>query len=103
MIEKCKYYSGSQSACSLMIDDMVPVAVSSNGVISAYNDWGYLMDNPNSLYTYFNEQILKKYPEIRGTIFMPLSSPKYIPTDEIFSNELPKRSIFNKKITDSSS
>ena len=27
-----------------------------------------------------------------------IAKPKYIPTDEIFSNELPKRSIFNKKV-----
>ncbi len=91
MIEKCKYFCDSQSVCSLMIDDMVPVAVSCNGDISAQNDWGYLMDAPDSLYTYFNDQILKKYPEVKGTIFMPLSSPNYIPTDKgykVFINQV---------------
>ena len=91
MIEKCKYYSGSQTACALMIDDLVPVAVSSKGDVAAYNDWGYLMDTPNSLYSYFKEQIIKKYPEIKGTVFLPLSSQNHIPTDKgykIFKNQV---------------
>jgi hypothetical protein len=91
MIEKCKYYADSQTACSLMIDDLVPVAVSSNGTISASNDWGFLMDGSNSLYSYFNDQILNKYPEIKGSVFLPLSSQNYIPVDKgykIYKNQV---------------
>jgi hypothetical protein len=105
MIEKCTYYSDCQTACSLMIDDMVPVAVSSNDLIAAYNDWGYLMDGPNSLFSYFNDQILKKYPEIKGTVFLPLSSPENIPTDKgykIFTNKVegPEFLSFINRISD---
>lgn len=52
-ITKCLYYNNNQTACSLMIDDIVPVAVSHDGRISPWNDWGYLMDDEASLYNYF--------------------------------------------------
>lgn len=82
MIEKCKYYNNAKSASSLMIDDLVPAAVSNDGNVSPKNDWGFLMDKESSLYKYFQNQILNKYPEIKGTIFLPLTSQEYIPIDK---------------------
>ena len=74
MIDKCRWFDGHQTACSLMIDDLVPAAVSLGGTIEAANDWGYMMDKPNSLYQYLDHWLFKKYPEISGTIFLPLES-----------------------------
>jgi len=78
-IEKCRYFNDSQTACSLMIDDLVPVAVSMDGIVNSNNDWGYLMDKAGGLYDYFNMHIIKKYPELKGTFFMPLNSMNFIP------------------------
>ena len=79
MISKCKYYNNHQSACTLMIDDLVPAAISpfSNEKITAKFDWGFLMDSDDSLYKYFDDNLLKKYPEIKGTFFLPITSHKY--------------------------
>lgn len=95
MIEKCKYYNNAQTACSLMIDDLVPAAVSIDGNLGAHNDWGYLMNERNSLYSYFQTKILSKYPEIKGTIFLPLSSQDYIPIHNGYS--VSKRNVDDSK------
>lgn len=94
MIEKCKYYNDAHSASSLMIDDLVPVSVSIDGKVTDRNDWGFLMDNEGSLYEYFQTHLLNKYPEIKGTVFLPLSSQDFIPTDKGYN-------IFKRNVDDS--
>ena len=86
MFEKCKYYNNHNTSCSLMIDDIVPVAVCpiNDKVINTKNDWGYLMNDTNSLYSYFKENILLKFPKIKGTFFIPISSYKYIKSNDKF-------------------
>lgn len=81
-IEICKYYNDHQTACSIMIDDLVPAAITNNGFANAGNDWGFLLDEPGSLYHYFDKYLLQKFPEIKGTFFLPLSSQNYIPLDK---------------------
>lgn len=91
MINKCKYFNNHHTACCLMIDDLVPVIVSIDGIFGPNNDWGYLMDHSNSVYSYFNDFVLKKYPEIRGTIFFPIESYLNLSVDKgytIMSSEL---------------
>lgn len=78
MIEKCKYFNDSVSACSLMIDDLVPAYVKKESVFSPDGDWGYLAYSEKSLYKYFERFVIEKFPEIKGTIFLPLSSENYI-------------------------
>lgn len=77
-IEKCKYFNDHQTACCLMIDDLVPVAVSKDGKIGPGNDWGYLKDGKDSQYNFLDEKLFSRYPEIRGTIFMPLAVHKHM-------------------------
>ncbi len=79
LLEKCRWFDGRQAPCCLMLDDLVPAAVSLDGTLGPHNDWGYLMDGPDSLYAFFKERLLDKYPEIRGTIFMPLAAQHSIP------------------------
>lgn len=78
MIQKARYYNNAQTVVTLMIDDFVPAAVTTDGVIKPSNDWGYGYDNENSLYNYLEETLLKKFPEIKGTFFIPLKSHHYI-------------------------
>ena len=78
IVEKCKYFNDAQTACSLMIDDLVPVAVGIDDDFGPQNDWGYLMDEENSLYNYFDKNLIKKYPEIRGSIFLPIDSHNHV-------------------------
>lgn len=73
-VEKCRYHNDHQSACCLMIDDLVPVAVSRDGKIGPGNDWGYLKDGKDSQYQFLEENLFSKYPQIKGTIFLPLAS-----------------------------
>lgn len=70
-MKKCKYYNNHQTACSLMIDDLVPAAISINNVFGPHNDWGYFKKSDQSLYNYLDKKLFSKYPEIRGTIFLP--------------------------------
>jgi hypothetical protein len=69
LINKCHYYNNAQTACTLMIDDLAQVAVTSNGTYFAGNDWGYGLDSENSIWKYFERNLLDRYPEIKGTFF----------------------------------
>lgn len=79
LVEKCLYFNNHQTTCSLMIDDLVPVAISEDGTIGPHNDWGYMIDKEGSLHNYFDRYFLQKYPEIRGTIFLPIDSHNHLP------------------------
>lgn len=78
IVEKCKYFNDAQTACSLMIDDLVPVAVGIDDNFGPQNDWGYFMNKENSLYNYFDKNLIKKFPEIRGSIFLPIDSHNHV-------------------------
>ena len=78
MINKCRYFNDHQSAACLMVDDLVPALVSRDGKTSARDDWGYLRNSDESLYAYLSKWLFDKYPEIRGTVFLPLDSHNYI-------------------------
>ena len=52
-----------------MIDDLAGIAVTHNGILKPANDWGYGLDSKDSLWNYFERNLLDKYPEIKGTIF----------------------------------
>jgi hypothetical protein len=79
-----------------MIDDLVPVAVTRNGKLGPHNDWGYLMDQPNSLFSYFQRFLLSKFPEIKGTFFVPLESQYSISEENgyaVFKKDIDKEFI----------
>jgi hypothetical protein len=89
MIEKCKWHSNSKTSCSLMIDDIVPVAISNSEYVGPENDWGYLKDSEKSLYTYLKQYLFDKYPEIRGTVFLPIQEQNNILANgyQVFKSE----------------
>ena len=75
-IKKCKYYNNAQTASTLMIDDLSFLAVTKDGVLKPWNDWGFGLDKKNSLYRYFYDNLLIKYPEIKGTFFYATKTHK---------------------------
>lgn len=95
-LDKCKWFDNHQTACCLMIDDLAPLVVSKDGKIGPYNDWGYLMDSTESLHNYLDKWLFQKYPEIKGTIFLPLDSHNYIPQN--MGYEIATRDIDDKFI-----
>ena len=60
-----------------MIDDVAPVAISMNGNLSAFNDWGYLMDGPNSLYEYLDKWLFQNIPKFVVLYFYQSNSLLY--------------------------
>lgn len=81
IVTKCKYFSDHKTASTLMIDDLVPICISHDGHLGPDNDWGFLLDQENSLYNYLDKTLFKYYPEIRGTIFLPIDSHSSTPSN----------------------
>lgn len=75
--EKCRYYNNAQTACTLMIDDLAGVAITQDGRLTPRNDWGYGMDGANSLWRYFERNLMERFPEIKGTVFFATQTYKH--------------------------
>lgn len=75
--EKCRYYNNAQTACTLMIDDLAGVAITQDGRLTPRNDWGYGMDEANSLWKYFERNLLERFPEIKGTVCFATQTYKH--------------------------
>jgi len=71
-MEKSRYYNNHRSAVTLMLDDFSLTATTINGDIEPCNDWGIGLNGQHSLYRYLTANLLKKFPEIKGSIFYPL-------------------------------
>lgn len=70
MLNIAKWYNNYQSPSVLMIDDL------SDAYINIYeeeykNDWGYFCNNENSSFRFLQEELLKKFPKIKITFFVP--------------------------------
>ena len=66
----CPYHNDHQTAATLMIDDLAPVNISQDGSVKPFTDHGFGMRESGSLFSYFENTLLAKYPEIRGTFFI---------------------------------
>lgn len=73
-MEKCRFYNDCQCAATLMLDDFSLTATLGGGHSQPETDWGAFLDGTGSLYRYLEDTLLKKYPEIRGTLFHPIGS-----------------------------
>lgn len=73
-VKICKWYNGADAPVLFMVDDLANVWVDSNGngIIDVKEDWGYAKDSENSSFRYLNEVILKDYPQIKTTFFVPV-------------------------------
>ena len=66
----CKYKNDCQTAATLMIDDLAPVAVTQNGVLKPQFDHGFGKRESDGLYSYFEKHFLELFPEAKGTFFI---------------------------------
>ncbi len=97
MLKKCKYYNNHQTAVSLMIDDLSPIYISyDNGKIKPWYDWGYERFKKDSLLDYFYKNFLNKFPEVKGTIYLPLKSEDGLPKTSNSGMYIKSNSFTNK-------
>lgn len=70
MFKIAKWHNNHQSPCVLMIDDL------SDAYINVYpetykNDWGFLTNADESLFRFLEDNLLKRFPKIKITFFVP--------------------------------
>lgn len=72
-MEICRYYHDAQAPVILSIDDLSFTAILISGKLLPAYDWGYGLNGDGSLWKYLEDTLFKFYPEIKGTIFLPLA------------------------------
>ncbi|OZB97663.1 hypothetical protein CJP46_00350 [Paenibacillus sp. XY044] len=75
-MEKCKWFNGADSPVFFMIDDLANtwVDVNHNGVPDLEEDWGYCKNGEASSFRYLNEHILRHFPQVKVTFFVPVGA-----------------------------
>ena len=104
-VEKVKWFNNADSPVIFMIDDLanVWIDINRNGKVDLGEDWGYAADGKNSSFNFLNEVILRDFPNVKTTFFVPLDR-KPIIADHKFNahfgpvNETPKLKSFFKSI-----
>lgn len=70
--EKCRWPNDAQAAAVLMIDDLSYGYLNHHGsACDARSDWGYGCRRKDSIFEYFERNILERFPEARYTVFLP--------------------------------
>lgn len=70
LLEKARWFNDAQAAAVLTIDDLANGWLDMDGSgPQPANDWGFACRGANSIYRYFENNILQKHPEIRFTVF----------------------------------
>ena len=71
-LTKAQWYNNAQAAVVLTLDDLSYGYLDPMGTgLSPANDWGYGCRRENSIFRYFETQLLARFPEIRYTVFVP--------------------------------
>ncbi len=103
--EITKWYMNADSPVTLMIDDLANVYIDSNGngIIDIEEDCGFLREEENSTYKFLNDNLIKNYPKIKITFFVPVNKKPMIENSGIQThfgpiNENTDISNFFKKI-----
>ncbi|MBP0725124.1 hypothetical protein J5Y03_07950 [Bacillus sp. RG28] len=73
-VEICKWFNNADCPVLLMVDDLANVWVDTNcnGELDLGEDWGYWKNADNSSFRYLNEVVLKNFPEVKTTFFVPV-------------------------------
>ncbi|MBD3232562.1 MAG: hypothetical protein GF315_02450 [candidate division Zixibacteria bacterium] len=71
-IKKCRYFNNYQTCATLMLDDLSLTALDDDGSIKPWSDWGFRLNSEGSMFRYLEDNLLKKYPEVKGTFFFPI-------------------------------
>jgi len=76
-IVKAKWFNDADSPVVLMIDDLNNLwfDLNENGRPELGEDWGYWRDLPNSSFTFLQENLLNKFPNIKVTFFTVVGEP----------------------------
>lgn len=92
-IEICTWYNNADSPVMFMIDDLANVWVdtNNNGSIDLGEDWGYWKYHENSSMRFLEEKLLKYFPNVKVTFFVPVG-------DRVGMVKNPKISSISKKI-----
>lgn len=71
----CKWPNNADSPVMFMVDDLANVWIdlNSNGKVDLAEDWGYAMDSPNSSFRFLTDNILRDFPEVKTTFFVPVN------------------------------
>jgi hypothetical protein len=77
-MKKCTFYNDHVTCATLMLDDLSLTAISADNKIYPSSDWGYALKSNNSLYTYLENILLTKYPEIKGTFFFLIKGQGFL-------------------------
>jgi hypothetical protein len=72
-----KWYNNHKAPVNLMIDDLNDIYLE-NYPQKYKNDWGYLCNSKDSAFNFLNENLLKKYPDIKITFFVPYAKHNVI-------------------------
>ncbi|MFH0778533.1 MAG: hypothetical protein V2A71_07880, partial [Candidatus Eisenbacteria bacterium] len=74
-IEKARWLNDANSPVVLMVDDFANVWIDldGNGIVDPGEDWGHALDSPNSAFSLLNEHVLRHFPEVKTTFFVPLA------------------------------
>lgn len=70
----CKWHNDAIAPVIFMIDDFCNVWVDTNGngVIDPGEDWGYAGRGPGSSLLFLEEKLLKDFPDVKVTFFVPV-------------------------------
>lgn len=73
-IKICKWFNDANSPVMFMIDDLANtwVDLNQNGQVDLGEDWGYFKDHEHSSFRYLQQYILKPFPEVKVTFFVPV-------------------------------
>ena len=71
----CKWPNNADSPVMFMVDDLANVWIdlNNNGKVDLGEDWGYAMDSPNSSFRFLTEYVLRDFPEVKTTFFVPVN------------------------------
>ncbi|BFH64114.1 hypothetical protein [Paenibacillus azoreducens] len=75
-IDRSKWFNGADSPVLFMIDDLANawVDTSGDGSLDWGEDWGFFKEEDRSSFRFLREEILKYYPEVKVTFFVPVGA-----------------------------
>jgi len=87
-MKKCNWYNNSQAAVVLTIDDLsyAYMNINSSG-LNPQSDWGYGIREKNSIFHYFENNLLCKYPEIKYTVMVPFGIHSIVNVDTEYEKQ----------------
>lgn len=75
LLAKARWFNDAQAAVALTIDDLSYGYLDPTGAgLRPFNDWGYGCRGEGSVFRYFEEHFLARFPEVSYTVFLPFGA-----------------------------